>query len=214
MGESWNWTMATAGTPLVSEQVLLSDSENTFSSVVLNGALFSGSPGGNSIYLYGGTDQSMNTSFYKYTEPTPPNQTLLSYDVKQNQWASINVDSSIPEKPSYGSSADVLDQGLGFYFNGEINNGSSTETTWIPEGSSLPLDGMVMLNMTDKTSRNISTTTIDSSSRTGSILQYVSGIGGKGILIQFGGIYRQAGSYTDENGTLVSLMVLGHHYSI
>lgn len=205
MEESWNWTMASAGIPLVSEQVLLSDSEspNTFSSVVLKGALFSGSPGSNQIYLYGGTEQSMNTSFYGYTDPTSPNQTLLSYDVKQNQWASINLDSTIPQKPSSGSSADVPDQGLGFYFNGEINDGSSTETTWIPEGSSVPLEGMVMLNMTDNTTRNISTAAIDASSRTGSILQYIPGIGDKGILIQFGGIYHQAGNLTAELGTLV-----------
>ncbi|KAA8574999.1 hypothetical protein MFRU_002g03680 [Monilinia fructicola] len=207
MEESWNWTMASAGIPLVSEQVLLSDSEspNTFSSVVLKGALFSGSPGSNQIYLYGGTEQSMNTSFYGYTDPTSPNQTLLSYDVKQNQWASINLDSTIPQKPSSGSSADVPDQGLGFYFNGEINDGSSTETTWIPEGSSVPLEGMVMLNMTDNTTRNISTAAIDASSRTGSILQYIPGIGDKGILIQFGGIYHQAGNLTAELGTLAPM---------
>ncbi|APA09574.1 hypothetical protein sscle_05g043440 [Sclerotinia sclerotiorum 1980 UF-70] len=209
MNESWNWTMASASLPLVSEQVFVPDSEssNAFSSVVLKGALFSGSPGGNQIYLYGGTEQSMNTSFYGYPDPTSPNQTLLSYDVTQNQWDSINVDSTIPEKPSSGSSADVPDQGLGFYFNGEINPGSSTETTSIPEGSSVPLEGMVMLNMTDNTTRNISTSAIDTNSRTGGILQYIPGIGenGKGILIQFGGMYRQAGNLSNELGTLAPM---------
>ncbi|KAK8908496.1 hypothetical protein QC760_002871 [Botrytis cinerea] len=210
MNESWNWTKASASLPLVSEQVFLSDSEsaNAFSSVVLKGALFSGTSGGNGIYLYGGTEQSMNTSFYGYTDPTSPNQTLLSYDVAQNQWASINVDSTIPEKPSFGASADVPDQGLGFYFNGEINNGSSTETTSIPAGSSVPLEGMVMLNMTDNTTRNISTAAIDTNSRTGGLLQYIPGIGanGKGILIQFGGMYRQAGELSDELGGTLAPM--------
>ncbi|KAK6613475.1 Kelch repeat-containing protein-like protein 5 [Botrytis cinerea] len=210
MNESWNWTKASASLPLVSEQVFLSDSEsaNAFSSVVLKGALFSGTSGGNGIYLYGGTEQSMNTSFYGYTDPTSPNQTLLSYDVAQNQWASIDVDSTIPEKPSFGASADVPDQGLGFYFNGEINNGSSTETTSIPAGSSVPLEGMVMLNMTDNTTRNISTAAIDTNSRTGGLLQYIPGIGanGKGILIQFGGMYRQAGELSDELGGTLAPM--------
>ncbi|KAM0127149.1 hypothetical protein ACHAP3_008919 [Botrytis cinerea] len=210
MNESWNWTKASASLPLVSEQVFLSDSEpaNAFSSVVLKGALFSGTSGGNGIYLYGGTEQSMNTSFYGYTDPTSPNQTLLSYDVAQNQWASIDVDSTIPEKPSFGASADVPDQGLGFYFNGEINNGSSTETTSIPAGSSVPLEGMVMLNMTDNTTRNVSTAAIDTNSRTGGLLQYIPGIGanGKGILIQFGGMYRQAGELSDELGGTLAPM--------
>ncbi|KAI9648109.1 hypothetical protein NHQ30_002739 [Ciborinia camelliae] len=207
MNESWNWTMSSASLPLVSEQVLLSDleSSNTFSTAVLNGALFSGSPGGKQIYLYGGTDQSMNTSFYGYTDPTSPNETFLSYDITQNQWASIKVDTTIPEKPSSGSSADVPDQGLGFYFNGEINNGSTTETISIPDGSSVPLEGMVMLNMTDNSTRNISTSAIDTNSRTGSILQYIPGIGEKGILIQFGGLYRQAGNLSDELGNLAPM---------
>ncbi|KAF7939014.1 uncharacterized protein EAE98_001350 [Botrytis deweyae] len=210
MNESWNWTKASASLPLVSEQVYLSDAEssNAFSSVVLNGALFSGIPGTNEIYLYGGTEQSKNTSFYGYTGPTSPNQTLLSYNVAQNQWSSINVDSTIPEKPSFGASADVPDQSLGFYFNGEINNGSSTETTSIPAGSSVPLEGMVMLNMTDNTTRNISTAAIDANSRTGGLLQYIPGIGenDKGILIQFGGMYRQAGELSDELGGTLAPM--------
>lgn len=195
--------MGSAALPIISETVLNSESSTNFSSVVLNGALFSGSSSANEIYLYGGGEKSMNTSFYGYTDPTSPDQTFLSYDVTNNQWATINVDSTTPEKPSNGSSADVPDQGLGFYFNGEINKGSSTGTTSIPEEQSVPLEGMVMLNMTDNTTRNISTAGIDTNSRNGGSLQYIPGIGEKGILIQFGGMYRQAGSLSDEVGTLV-----------
>ncbi|QSZ37441.1 hypothetical protein DSL72_008537 [Monilinia vaccinii-corymbosi] len=53
--------------------------------------------------------------------------------------------------------------------------------------------------------RNISTAAIDGNSRAGSILQYVPGIGGKGILISFGGMYRQAGNLTAEPGTLAPM---------
>ncbi|PQE22714.1 cell wall anchored protein [Rutstroemia sp. NJR-2017a BVV2] len=205
MNESWTWQSGSANLPMVSEQVLFPVSSENVPSVVIGGALFSGSMNDNEIYLYGGTDQSMNTSFYSYSESIPSDQTLLSYDITGHQWQSINVSSVNLQKSSYGASADVPDQGLGFYFNGEINNGTSAETASFPAYNSIPLEGMVMVDTVGNTSRNISTSAIDGNSRTGGILQYVPGVGEKGILVQFGGRYREAGVMTNGIGTLAPM---------
>jgi hypothetical protein len=190
---------------MVSEQVLFPVSSENVPSAVISGALFSGSMNDNEIYLYGGTDQSMNTSFYSYSEPNKSDQTLLSYDITEHQWQSINASSANLQKSSYGASADVPDQGLGFYFNGEINNGTSADTASFTVYNSIPLEGMVMVDTVGNTSRNISTSAIDGNSRTGGILQYVPGVGEKGILVEFGGRYREAGVVTNGIGTLVYL---------
>ncbi|PQE29945.1 cell wall anchored protein [Rutstroemia sp. NJR-2017a WRK4] len=205
MNQSWTWQSGSAPLPMVSEQVLFPVSSENVPSVVIGGALFSGSMNDNEIYLYGGTDQSMNTSFYSYSESIPSDQTLLSYDITGHQWQSINVSSANLQKSSYGASADVPDQGLGFYFNGEINNGTSAETTSFPAYNSIPLEGMVMVDTVGNTSRNISTSAIDGNSRTGGILQYVPGVGEKGILVEFGGRYREAGVMTNGIGTLAPM---------
>ncbi|KAM3067597.1 hypothetical protein ACMFMG_000089 [Clarireedia jacksonii] len=205
MNESWTWQSGSTNLPMVSEQVLFPVPSDNVPSVVVSGALFSGSINDNALYLYGGTQQSMNTSFYSYSESNSIDQTLLSYDISGKQWQSINVSSTNLQKSSYGASADVPDQGIGFYFNGEINNGTSADTASIPAYNSIPLEGMVMIDTVSNTSRNISTSAIDGNARIGAILQYVPGVGEKGILVQFGGRYREAGVMTNGIGTLAPM---------
>ena len=154
---------------------------------VVRGTLYQGSQGDDSIYLYGGTSSYANTSFPGWQPPTPSTYTLWSYDTKYRQWTNYNIEQSAPYRPSNGAAAEAVDQGLAFYFNGELDSGSSQGIDII-NGTGVFVSGMVVVNTTDQTARNLSTAQVSTDlARARGRMQYIPGVGEKGILVLIGG---------------------------
>ena len=123
---------------------------------VIRGTMYQGSQGDDNIYLYGGTTSYVNTGFPGWQPPTPSTYTLWSYDTKYRQWTNYNVEQSAPYRPSNGAAAEAADQGLAFYFNGELDSGSSQGID-LKNDTGVFVSGMVVVNTTDQTARNLST---------------------------------------------------------
>ena len=154
---------------------------------VVRGALYQGSQSDDSVYLYGGTTSYANSSFPGWQPPTPSTYSLWSYDPLSTQWSNFDISQVAPVRPGNGAAAEAVDQGLAFYFNGELDSGSFQETG-IKNGSYDLVKGMVVINTTDQTARNLSTAQVSTSSaRAGGRMQYIPGIGEKGILVLIGG---------------------------
>lgn len=154
---------------------------------VVRGTIYHGPQGDDGIYLYGGTTSYANTSFPGWQPPTPSTYTLWSYDTKSRQWTHYNVEQSAPYRPNNGAAAEAIDQGLAFYFNGALDSGSSQDIN-IRNGTGVFISGMVVINTTDHTARNLSTAQVSTDlARARGRMQYIPGIGEKGILVLIGG---------------------------
>lgn len=151
-----------------------------------------------------------NQSFETYTAPDAASYHLWSYkpgpDYPWGQYAGSTV-----WMPNHGAGAEAIDQGLGFYLNGQVDWGTSSRTLdTFPKTESLymPVRGMVVLDLNTQTSRNISTAKLrDGATRVGGSMEYLPSVGRMGALVALGGQV-QANS-TDvyanvSNGKLVS----------
>ena len=154
---------------------------------VVRGTLYHSSQDDDSIYLYGGTTSYANTSFPGWQPPAPSTYTLWAYDITSRQWTYYNIEQSAPYRPSNGAAAEAVDQGLAFYFNGELDSGSS-QSIDIVNGTSVFVSGMVVVNTTDQTARNLSTAQVSIDlARARGRMQYIPEVGEKGILVLIGG---------------------------
>jgi hypothetical protein len=62
----------------------------------------------------------------------------------------VYIFSSVPERPSWGASAEASDKGLAFYLNGLISNESSVSTEYLGS-TTISLEGMVVLDLNNQT---------------------------------------------------------------
>ena len=155
---------------------------------LVRGALYQGSASDTNIHLYGGTTSFLNTSFPDWQPPVPSTYSLWSYDTATTEWSQFDVSLSTPLRPSSGAVAEAPDQGLAFYFNGEIDSGSSTGTQALGPSVKIFLEGMVVINTVDHSTRNLSTFAVTRGlPRTRGRMVYIPGIGDKGILVLLGG---------------------------
>lgn len=114
-------------------------------------------------------------------------------------WDQYDVSAAAPWRPHFGANTEAPDQGLAFFYNGELDSGSSVETQYMGDSVKQFLEGMVVLNTTAGTAVNISTMPIDNGQpRTRGVMQYIPNYGDNGILISFGGTYRPV-SEIDSN---------------
>lgn len=160
---------------------------------VSDGVLFSGASDETTIWLYGGTTVWWNTSFPDFQPPTTQIYSLWSYDTAIHRWDQYDVSSGAPSRPSNGLTAEAPELELGFYFNGEIDSGSSMETTLYHDAHKQFLEGMIVINTTSQTATNISTEgATGDTPRTRGGAAYIPGVGGNGLLALFGGTYKPA----------------------
>ena len=154
---------------------------------VVRGTLYQGAQDDDSISLYGGTTSSQNTSFPGWQSPASPNYSLWSFDTISTRWSQFDISLTAPYRPSNGAAAEAVDQSLAFYFNGELDSGSSSQVGII-SGNNVFLSGMVVINTTDRTARNLSTAQVDANlARARGRMQYLPGVGEKGALVLIGG---------------------------
>ena len=184
LSTSWDWKVNISE---IASNITVYPSTGTLPPQVVRGTLYQGNEDDDRIYLYGGTTSFANTSFPGWQPPLPSAYSLWSYDVVSRQWSQIEVGNNAPYRPSSGAAAEALDQGLVFYFNGEFDSGSWQEIG-IVSGTNVFVSGMVVINTTDHTMRNLSTAQVSvDSARARGRMQYVPGVGLKGILVLIGG---------------------------
>ena len=184
LSTSWDWRANISET---ATNITANPATGTVPPQVVRGALYQGTSNDDSIYLYGGTTSSANTNFPGWLASYPPTYSLWSYDPGSTLWSQFDVSQNAPHRPSSGAAAEAMDQGLAFYFNGELDSGSSPDLGIIA-GTNILIGGMVVINTTDQTARNLSTAQVsDNLARARGRMQYVPGVGEKGVLVLIGG---------------------------
>lgn len=207
LSASWDWKTN------ISETALKKTSNPTTGSTVpslVRGALYQGAANDSNIYLYGGTTSYINTSFPGWQPPSPSTYSLWSYNTVSKKWDQFDTTSASPYRPNSGAYTEAPDQGLAFYFNGEIDSGSSTATQVLGDFVKIFLTGMIVIDTSQHTVRNLSTNAVSGDQpRTRGRLQYVPGIGEKGILVSFGGSQKQVTELDNmEVGNLVRTITI------
>ena len=183
LSTSWDWKANISET---ATNITANPTTGTFPPQVVRGTLYEGTREDDEIYLYGGTTSFANTSFPGWQVPYVPTYSLWSYNPRSTHWSQFDVSRNAPFRPSNGAAAEAVDQGLAFYFNGELDGGSSQ--VGIISGTNIFLNGMVVINTTDHTARNLSTAQVNANlGRTRGRMQYIPGVGDKGILVLIGG---------------------------
>ena len=208
MSKSWDWKQANFTESIINKSA--NSRTGTYPPVAVRGALYQGAYADTRLYQYGGTTSYLNTSFpgfqfWSYTDQ----YSLWSYDIVTGEWDQYDITNASPERPSSGAYTEAPDQGLAFYLNGQIDNGSSSATASFEGNVEVSLNGMIVIDTNLQTARNLSTYQLDGNSpRTRARLQYLPGIGTRGILISVGGSSKSAADVNNEEiGTLVSSLV-------
>lgn len=173
---------------------------------LMRGHLFHGPANDPNIFIYGGTSYMANTSFPTYVWPDPSTYSLWTYSTTGQSWNQYDL--SLAWRPNHGAAAEAIDQGLGFYLNGQIDRGTSTSTQDIIRNEALyrPLDGMVVINLSNYTATNISTPGLQgNAARVGGTMEYFASIGNMGALVALGGQINQTKHdwYNSSLGSLV-----------
>ncbi|KAF1345085.1 hypothetical protein BDV97DRAFT_40787 [Delphinella strobiligena] len=164
-----------------------------------NGAMYRGLENDPNIYIYGGTTSYQNVSFPGFVRPMPETYSLWSYHTGTSRWDQYDITSGSPWRPSNGAYTEAPDQGLSFYFNGELDSGSSPKTQPIGDHVKIFLEGMIVIDTRSKTATNLSTSLVSSDQpRTRGSLSYISAIGNNGILVAFGGTYKPVDDLDSE----------------
>jgi hypothetical protein len=200
---SWDWK---TNISIIGIEKTANPNTGTSPPSLVRGGIYGGAPTDNNIYILGGTKSQLNSSFAN-VYPEPSTYSLWAFDTSGQSWNQYDVSAAMPQRPSRGSYAEAPDQGLAFYFNGQIDKGSSTQTTKLGNDT-LGMGGLIMLNMTAEAgplARNLSTSSFGPDAAVASSeLVYVSEIGEKGILVEMGGTLLSTSVAADQNGTLVT----------
>ncbi|TAQ85422.1 hypothetical protein B7494_g6243 [Chlorociboria aeruginascens] len=191
MSSSWNWK-----TNITEKSIKKTASPDTgnFPPNVQNAVLFQGPPDDVQVYLYGGITPTINESFPGLQWPTTDQYTLWGFDTNTYVWTQYDIFSTVPQRPSEGAFAEIPELGLAFYMNGMIS-GSSSLSTGDLGNKTIPLDGMVVIDLKTYTARNISTDSITNGQpriRGGMIA--VPKLGPNGILVTIGGATQNSNS--------------------
>lgn len=201
MTESWDWTIPTINETLISKTAGENSGANP--PQVVRGGLFSGSSEDHKIYLYGGTTSYRNTDFPGFQPASSDQYTLWSYDTQIREWEKYDVSKETPQRVNSGAAVEAPDQGLAFYFNGQIDNGSSTDTSSLGMLQKF-VGGMAVIDTKLQTIRNVSTgITPGSNPISRAKVAYVPELGGKGILVIIGGSSRNV---LENNGSDIGTM--------
>lgn len=174
--------------------------------LVVNAALYPGASNDTNIYLYRGTVSFVNTSFPGFEWPESEQYSLWSYDTVGKTWSQYAVTLNVPNRPSSGAYAEAPELGLAFWLNGKIDTGTSNILQNL-SGFERYLDGLIVINTSTQTARNLSTASLASFPRIGGSMVYIQGIGSKGILVAVGGTTKSVHDSSDlTTGTYVCPM--------
>lgn len=195
LNKSWDWKKDIVELALLKKMQPKTD---FLPPILSRGALYQGMADDANIYLWGGTTSYTNTSFPGFESPTPAKLSLWAYDTILLEWNPFDVSKGSPNRPSSAAFAEAPDQGLAFFLNGQLDSGSSTETQNLGDEGKVFLQGMIVLDLKNRAARNISTSAMSGERpRSRGRMQYISGIGEKGILVHVGGNQKIASDTTN-----------------
>lgn len=201
--QTWNWRNSSS--PI---KLLPKGNGNETPPNLSRGALYAGASNDTKLYAYGGTvDSSVNSSWDGFQHPTSNQDSLWSYDLSTSLWAHDTISDTALIRPASGASAEATELGLGFWFNGEQDSGTSSESVNLYNTVKF-LKGMIVLDFNTGEARNLSTSAVSDLARVRGEMVYIPGVGERGILVLMGGGEKGA-EYEDsqEYGTLVSFFV-------
>jgi hypothetical protein len=150
------------------------------------GALYPDPAGTNQLFLFGGTVAIDNLSFAGWTPPLKDAKSLWSYNADSSVWKSFDMSPFGLVRPCSGASTTIKQNGLAFFFNGEQDLGSSEESQGLNQTTKF-LEGMVVLNLSNQTARNVSTTGVSNSARVRGQFAHVPLAGNDGLIVLLGG---------------------------
>lgn len=206
MSVSWDWN-----TNITVKALTKTNAVNTGGPTpnLVRGAMFRGPSNDTKLYAFGGSTTYENVNFPGWVGPTSDRHPLYSYDYVANKWNAIDLSSNRVIRPSSGASAEAPDQGLGFWFNGQLDSGSSTESAPLGDGVIKFMMGMIVIDFHTGTAKNVSTSAVSDQPRIRGKMVYVPSIGKKGVLVLIGGGEKPS-SYNnaDWHGTPVSRIKL------
>lgn len=204
MNNSWDWKANISETAL---NKTANPKTGTNPPVLSRGAMYHGTDEDENIYLWGGTTSEWNTNFPGYEGPSVQQYSLWSYNLVTQVWNQFDVTLASPNRPNSGSYAEATDQGLAFCLNGFLDDGSEIQTEGLIPNSKQYLQGMIVIDTNNQTAKNLSTgAVVGTLPRSRGRMQYISGVGSNGILVQIGGNQQSVNNNTDSwiNGDLVS----------
>ncbi|KAL6715932.1 hypothetical protein ACLMJK_006894 [Lecanora helva] len=207
LSNSWDWRNN------ISEKALpkrANSPTNMQIPILARGALYHGADADDCIYLWGGTTNLWNTSFPGFQAPSSQQYSLWSFNIVNQQWNQYDTTLGSAHRPSRGSFTEARDQGLGFFFNGQLDSGSELETEVFGDKRPQFLEGMIVIDTNNKTARNLSTKAVSGDlPRSRGRMQYVDDIGTKGVLVQIGGNQQSVTVQKDSfTGNLVPMNVI------
>ncbi|KAJ6016030.1 hypothetical protein N7540_010621 [Penicillium herquei] len=172
--------------------------------VNIRGALYAGTQDDDNVYTYGGTVSWINETFPGFQWPTAAAYTLWSYGISSHSWDQYDISLDAPYRPAGGSYAEATEQGLGFYLNGFIDNGSSINYADFSNFRRY-LDGLIVVDISTQEAVNISTSSLTNYPRAMGGLVSLPNIGSEGIMVSLGGVTKSAdNSELSDIGTYVS----------
>lgn len=130
-----------------------------------------------------------------------------AFNTMNHDWKSYDMTDNIQHRPSAGAFSTARDQNRSFWFNGQVDSGSSIQTTNLDSSTSMFQPGMIVINHDDQTARNISTDAlVGKRPRTRCRTQWCVGLGSDGILLLIGGNHKSVSDTVDRGvGDLVPM---------
>ena len=200
--KSWDWKKDIVELAMLKK---MDPTTHLIPPILSRGALYQGMADDGSIYLWGGTTSYTNTSFPGFEPPTAAKYSLWGYDTASLEWTPFDVSEGSPNRPSSAAFAEAPDQGLAFFLNGQVDSGSSTGTQNLGDQGKVFLQGMIVLDLKSRSAKNLSTSALSGQRpRSRGRMQYIPGIGEKGILVHVGGNQKIA---TDTTNSYVGDLV-------
>lgn len=183
---------------------------------MVRGALYRGLEKDRRLFTFGGSTFLANQSDPDWKPPSLTEDSLWSYDTEAMSWGQYNIDKAVPRRPNWGSVTEAIPIGLGFFLNGQVDRGSSYvlfSTTEYINGTLVHetdnqityLGGMIIIDMTTATARNVSTDTLGAPRVAGGLVHGPRfGKTKNGTLVAFGGMRSgNVKNNTFNNGILI-----------
>jgi len=215
---AWDWKSNLSLTSFdereENENVTANGGPGVLSPNVIRGALYQSVPNDPNIYLFGGTTSfEANSTLYSDSTilpgfdspPIGPNS-LYSYNPDLKSWNRTDISAQSPISPNSGAYAEAPDRGLAFWFNGEIDSGSSSSTKTLGDAF-IPVPGMIVIETGNGSKvTNVSTQGVSGGQpRYRGKMVYIPGVGEKGILLHIGGSAKATTDVSDAPGVMVTM---------
>ncbi|KAL8714846.1 MAG: hypothetical protein Q9220_001359 [cf. Caloplaca sp. 1 TL-2023] len=125
---------------------------------------------------------------------------MWGFNIKSQSWDHYDMSDNVRLRPGSGAYAEARDQHRSFYLNGQVDYGSSTQTMTLSPKTKISQKGMIIIEHSSNTARNISTDAlVGNKPRTRGRMQYISSWGTHGVIVLVGGNEKAVTDTADES---------------